>query len=211
MVHATKWCTLVQESCLHAIIYCLYEKASLATNYRRLSTHRSVVKLYFGKIDHVAMQNCVSGATHLCTILRKMQGGHELPCLFNYYFDYVLKMETHEMTKPSQKIEVSSLNMTLPFLLTLQQCCDVVHNICLVSSSGVGSRGATGAAAPLTFYLGGARKIARPPLKTDMVTLCKGFSNFCHCMYLHFKIKIYNIKNLMYCTHFNDGWYFTII
>ena len=50
-------------------------------------------------------------------------------------------------------------------------------------------QGGTGAAAPLTFYLGG-RNIIRPPLKTAMVTLCKMFSNFFHHTYLPFKIKI---------------------
>ena len=38
---------------------------------------------------------------------------------------------------------------------------------------------------------GGARRnILRPPLKTDMVTLCKVSSTFFHHTYMHFKIKI---------------------
>ena len=62
-----------------------------------------------------------TGANHLVAILRKMyenttasirgmkesfdvligcrQGGQESPCLFNYYFDYVLKIAAHKIDK----------------------------------------------------------------------------------------------------------------
>ena len=51
-----------------------------------------------------------------------------------------------------------------------------VHKTC-ISSSGVGSSGATGVVAPLTFYLGGLQH-RLVPLKTDMVILYRLFSNF---------------------------------
>ena len=49
--------------------------------------------------------------------------------------------------------------------------------------------GLRGPRSPNILFRGG-RNIAWPPLKTDMVTLCKGFSNFSHHMYVHFKVKI---------------------
>ena len=53
--------------------------------------------------------------------------------------------------------------------------------------SSVGSTGARRLTP--TFYLRGGRNFVRCPLKTDIVILCKVFSNFFHHTYLHFKIK----------------------
>ena len=58
------------------------------------------------------------------------------------------------------------------------------------SNQWLGSMEATGAAANLTFHLGELQYRSPPPLKTDMVTLRKVFSNFSHRTYLHFKVKI---------------------